>query len=79
MDKQKQYLVSLGLLMYSTVVVLAALGESRLDVYVSLFTVEYFASSALFQPRRKFLDIVGGVLFLVFCFIVALKVWEIIR
>lgn len=61
-----------------TVVWLAALGEARLEVYVSLFTVEYFACSALFRPRRRYFDFVGGVLFINFCIIVALKVWEIL-
>lgn len=62
-----------------TVVSLAALGEARLEVYVSLFTVEYFACSALFRPRRKISsDVIGATLFLVFCYIVALKVWEIL-
>jgi len=61
-----------------TVVWLAALGEARLEVYISLFAVEYFACSALFRPRRRYLDVVGGVLFLTFCVIVALKVWDIL-
>jgi hypothetical protein len=57
---------------------LAALGEARLEVYVSLFTVAYFACSALFRPRRRIPDVVGATLFLVFCIIVAMKVWEIL-
>ena len=61
-----------------TVTVLSALGEARLDVYVSLFTVCYFAASALYQPRRRSFDFVGGGLFLVFCFIVLRKILEII-
>ena len=72
-------MVTLACLMFGTVVALSALGEGRLDVYVSLFTVEYFAASALFQPRRKWFDVVGGVLFMVFCLVVAVKIWEIIR
>lgn len=78
-NKQKLYILILGALMLSTVVILSAIGESRLDVYVSLFTVEYFACTALFQPRRKYFDVVGGGLFIVFCYIVAAKIWEIIR
>ena len=79
MDKQKQYVVILGGLLMATVVAMSALGEARLDVYVSLFTVCYFAASALFQPRRRFPDIVGGALFLVFGVIVLQKIWEILR
>jgi len=62
----------------ATVVGLSALGEARLDVYVSLFAVCYFAAAALFQPRRRTPDLVGGALFAVFCVIVLRKVLEII-
>jgi hypothetical protein len=78
LDKQKQYLVSLCGLLMATVVSLAALNESRLDVYISLFTVCYFAATALFQPRKRTFDFIGGSLFLVFCIIVVQKVLEII-
>lgn len=79
MDTQKKYLVTLYSLMMVTVVSLSALGEQRFDVYVSLFTVCYFASTALFQPRKKGLDFVGVILFLIFSYIVASKILEIIR
>ncbi len=63
----------------ATVVSLAALGEAKLEVYMSLFAVEYFACYALFRPRRRVsTDVIGATLFLVFCYIVALKVWEIL-
>ena len=79
MDKQKKYITTLALLMLGTVVSLAALAEQRIDVYVSLFTVCYFASTALYQPRKRGFDVVGGVLFMVFCVIVGIKILEIIR
>ena len=79
MDKQKKYVLSFLILMMGTVVSLSALGESRLDVYVSLFTVCYFASTALYQPRKRMFDFVGAGLFTVFSIIVAQKIWEIIR
>jgi hypothetical protein len=78
LDKNKQYLVFMAAAMMVTLVSLSALGEGRLEVYYSLFTVVYFASSALYRPRRRWLDVPGGVLFLGFCVIVALKVIEII-
>jgi len=78
-DKHKLYLVFLCMMFMVTVVGLAALNEVRLEVYVSLFTVCYFASSALFRPRRRWFDVVGGVLFLVFGVIVVGKIWEILR
>ncbi len=64
--------------MMGTVTILSALGEARLDVYLSLFTVCYFASSALYQPRRRTVDFVGGALFMVFCVIVLRKILEIL-
>ena len=64
--------------MMVTLVSLSALGEARLEVYYSLFTGVYFASSALFRPRRRWFDVPGAVLFMGFCYIVAVKVIEII-
>ena len=61
-----------------TVVGFAALNEQRLEVYVSLFTISYLVSSALFRPRRRWFDVVGAVLFVAFCSIVAIKVLEIL-
>lgn len=78
MDKHKHYIVSLASLFFLTVVVLSALREPRLELYVSLFTVGYFAISAVFRPRRRWLDMMGIILFTVFCLIVAFKVAEIL-
>ena len=78
MDKQKKYIVTLLILVFGIVVILSALGEQRLDVYFSLFTVSYFASTALYQPRKKGFDFLGLVLFLFFSGIVAIKIYEII-
>lgn len=78
MDKHQLYIVMLCLLFLVTVVGLAAVKEQRLEVYVSLFTVSYLATSALFRPRRRWRDIVGAALFTVFSYIVAIKVMEIL-
>ena len=78
MDRHKQFILVLSFLLLLTVVSLSALGELRLEVYVSLFTVCYFASTALYSPRRVSFDFVGAVLFVVFCFIVLQKVMEIL-
>jgi hypothetical protein len=77
-EKHKLYLLSLSFLLLLTVVVLSALNESRLEVFISLFTVDYFAVTAIFRPRRKWFDVVGASLFLVFCYIVFQKVMAII-
>jgi len=64
--------------MFLTLVFLSALGETRLDVYFSLYTVIHFACSALYRPRRRWLDVVGVLLFAGFCVIVVQKILEII-
>jgi len=78
LDRQKVYVSSLGFLLMLTTVALSALHEARLEVYVSLFAVCYFAASALFRPRRRWFDVVGGGLFAAFCVIVAIKVLDIL-
>ncbi len=78
MDKHKIYIFTLTLTVLSIVVLLAALKETKLDVYLSIYTVCYFFTSALFRPRRRIGDIVGGGLFAVFCVIVGFRVVEIL-
>lgn len=78
MDRQKVYVSSLAFLLMLTTVSLSALREARLEVYVSLFAVCYFAASALFRPRRRWFDVVGVALFAAFCVIVAFKVLDIL-
>lgn len=78
LDKQKQYITALCGLLMLTVISLSALGEMRMEVYVSLFTVGYFASTALFRPRKRGFDLVGSALFMVFCVIVLQKIMEIL-
>ncbi len=72
------YILTLTIAVLSIVVLLAALKETKLDVYLSLYTVCYFVTSAIFRPRRRIGDIVGGSLFAVFCVIVGFRVVEIL-
>jgi len=60
-------------------VALTVLGEARLEVYFSLFAVVHFAASALFRPRRRWFDVSGVGLFVGFCYIVLVRVLDIIR
>lgn len=57
---------------------LSALGEIRLDAYYSLFTIVYFASIELFRLRRRWFNVPSALLFLGFCYIIAMKMAEII-
>ncbi len=78
MDKNKQYLTTLAAVNMLTVVALSALYESRLEVYLSLFTAVYFGVTVLFRPRRRWFDFVGASLFVVFLSIVVRKIMEIL-
>lgn len=78
LPKNAAFNVLLGLMMFATVPALAALGETRLDLYVSLFTLEYFVALALLRPRRRFRDPIAPTLLAAFIVIVALRVMEIL-
>lgn len=78
LDKNYLFNLCLALMIFLTVPVLAALGEVRLDVYFSMFTLEYFIAYALFRPRRRIRDPVGPALFIIFAYIVALRVLEVL-
>ena len=68
----------LSSLMLFTVPILWSLGEARLDVYVSMFTLEYFVVKALFNPRRITRDYLALALFTVFTFIVSYRVIQVL-
>jgi membrane-associated protease RseP (regulator of RpoE activity) len=65
-----------------TTAVFSVYGENRLDLYVSVYILEYFILTLLhspFNPRtQKIIDITGYVLFAIFIIIVTLKVLEIL-
>lgn len=52
-EKQNVFLLSLATLSFGTVVSLAALGEGRLTVYLSVLTIAYFASTLVFRIKRR--------------------------
>jgi len=83
MDRHILFILLLAIFFLFTVVIFAAAKEQRLDVYISVFTIEYLAMVEILRPRRKYLthlriDPVALGLFLIFCFIVARKVLEIL-
>jgi hypothetical protein len=78
LEKNSEYLLSLVALVALSTTALAALGQSGLDVYISVYVVSYFAASAVFAPRRRAFDFLGAGLFIVFCVVVALRVLEIL-
>jgi len=78
LDKHKRYVSVLCSLLLATLVVLSALNEHRLEVYLNLFTIVYLASCEIFRPRRRWFDLVGGVLFVVFSYFVVEKIMEVL-
>ncbi|MDH2901753.1 MAG: hypothetical protein PXY39_12365 [archaeon] len=52
-EKQNVFLLSLAILSFGAVVSLAALGEGRLTVYLSVLTIAYFASTLIFRVKRR--------------------------
>ena len=78
MDRQKIYLITLAILITLSVSFLAALNENRLDVYISIFTIIYFTTKAIFRPRKRTWDFLALILILVFSYIVAIRIIDII-
>ena len=78
LDRNHLFNLVLALLVALTVPSLAALKEGRLDVYVSMFTLEYFVCLAVLRPRRRFFDVLAVALFLAFAYAVALRVLEVL-
>jgi hypothetical protein len=79
MDKNILFNIVLGSMIVPTVAILSALGEARLDVYVSMYTLEYFVAKAVLRPRRRFVDALGLLLLTAFSIIVGVRVWEILQ
>ena len=78
LDKNILFNIIFAVLIVITVPSMAALGANTLDVYISMFTLEYFVCTTVFRPRRRTIDFVAVALFVVFSIIVGLKVWEIL-
>ena len=78
MNKNLLFNIVLGGMITLTVPILGALGETRLDAYVSMFTLEYFIATAILRPRRRIKDILALILLIVFSFIVGFRVAEIL-
>ncbi len=53
-------------------------GESRVDVYISLYTLEYLVIKAVARPRRIHRDWLVLVLIAIFILIVGYRVYEVI-
>ena len=78
LNKQNMFVVISAVLMLMSVPILAALGEERLTVFMSIFILEYFILSGIISPKRWCPDLAGALLFLIFSYIVAVKIMEVL-
>ena len=62
------------MLLYVTVIPLAALGENHLNVYLGFFALEYFACSIIFKPKAKAYDLISVTLFVIWVITAILSV-----
>ena len=54
----------LAILLFSSVVLLSTFGVQNLALYLSVFSLCYFANSFVFRPKRSTIDFVGlGLLY----------------
>lgn len=61
-----------------TVWSLWSLGESRLDAYVSLYTLEYLVLKAILRPRRSTRDWIAIILVGVFIVAVSIRIYSVV-
>jgi len=78
LDRQGLYLTTLIVLVTIALSVLTALSESRLDVYVSVLAIIYFATTEVFRPRKRTWDLLAFALLVAFMCVVAVKVLEVL-
>ncbi|MCW3999770.1 MAG: hypothetical protein NWE93_05990 [Candidatus Bathyarchaeota archaeon] len=77
-----RYLLSLAATYAVTTFLLAFYSATSLDLYASVFIVEYFILTLLHTPlsakTQKFTNLIGYVLFAVFLLIAGIKIMEIL-
>jgi hypothetical protein len=78
----ERYIFSMAAAYALTTAILAAFNEDRLDLYLSVYIIEYFILTLLHSPLKpktsRMLDAIGYALFALFVVIVAMDVWEIL-
>jgi len=71
--RESAFLITLAVLLLTSVVLLSTLKIQNLAAYLSLFTLCYFASSFVFRPKRRTIDVVGlGLLYYTVLFLATL-------
>ena len=59
MQRENAFLMILAILLFTSVVVLAALSVQNLATYLSFLSLAYFATSFALKPRRRTIYFVG--------------------
>lgn len=81
MSLSDRYLATLTLLYMATTALLAVYGQQGLDLYISVYLIEYLAVTLIFSqlhPRiRTLLSVVGSVLFAGFVAVALGKVFQV--
>lgn len=74
MDKHKLYIETLSIFFLSTMIGLYIIDVSDLQIYITIFIIGYFIITALYRPRKKWIDVFGIVLIIIFLYIAATNV-----
>jgi len=61
-----------------TVWALWSVRENRLDVYISMFVLEYLVLKIIIRPRRLFIDVLAIGLFITFLIFVSIRIYEVL-
>jgi hypothetical protein len=61
-----------------TVWALWSVRENRLDVYISMFVLEYLVLKMIIRPRRLFIDVLAIGLFITFLIFVSIRIYEVL-
>ena len=66
-DKGNLLILSLSVLSFGLIILLAALGEKRITVYLPAIALAYFADTLIIRAKRRTrFDFLGAALFVVF-------------
>ncbi|MEZ0345664.1 MAG: hypothetical protein ABWK01_03860 [Infirmifilum sp.] len=76
--KDKYFNILLPALYGFTVTVLSSLGEKRIDVYISMLTLEYTVLYATLKPKRGRGDILLAILVFVFLVFALMRILEVL-
>jgi hypothetical protein len=70
--------MSLGFVFLGSVLLLQFFNEAYLERYFALLTVTYFIVTLVFNPRRRWFDVVSVLLFIAFSYVILDKILNIL-